>query len=585
MDHRETKIFYDPGDSSDKGLLGCPLFRSILVLFPMKILFSNYCRFGILLIVMTLASSCTKIGNYAQKRADRAAYGNIAWSQRNALGEVAPFTINQEETERIRALLEYDAQREETELLSLSDTLAIAMANSRSYQTQKESLFIEALNLTEVQKDFNVNYSGSAYAQSSSTSFKDGTTETFGDNGVNSGVNLGVSKLLATGARVSMGFSQDALKLFTNPDASSANNALSFNIVQPLLNGFGPLVTKEPLRQAERNMVYAIRNFKRYQQNFVIDITSQYYATLRSFDQLENERTNYESSIANREQSESFAKAGRIADFQAAEARQSELNAADRWTVAQTDYQTTLDDFRFTLGLPIDLNVEPNPKELKNLEERGLVAVEITLVEALLSAASNRLDLVTQREQVEDRERNVEIQRRNFLPNLDVSYNVEKQFESTSGADVSQNLGVTLDLPFDWTEKRNRYRVSQINLDRERRTLEEDESDVQRSVRDLWRRLERNRSVYKNRLLSVKLSERRVENTELLLQQGKALQRDFLDAKDDLLSSKNEATVALVDYTINRLRFWDAIERFEIDPKGMWYEKMDENSGTAVATP
>ncbi len=551
----------------------------------MKTFLLNLSGGGILLVGVLLTSSCAKVANYAQKRADRAAYGNIAWSQRNALGETEPFTIDQEETQRIREMLERDAQREEAELLSLSDTLAIAMANSRSYQTRKESLFIEALNLTSVQKDFNVNYSGSASASSSATLYKDGTTESFGDNGVSGNVGLGVSKLLATGARVSVGFSQDALRYFSNPDASSANNALSLNVVQPLLNGFGPLVTKEPLRQAERDMVYAVRDFKRFQQNFVIDITSQYYSALRSFDQLENERNNYESSIANRQQSESFAKAGRIAAFQAAEARQSELDAADRWTVAQSDYQTTLDDFRFTLGLPVELNVEPDPKELNNLEVRGLVAVDITLGEALDSASSNRLDLVTQREQVEDRERQLEIQQRNFLPNLDVSYNVRKEFDSASGADVSQNLGVTLDLPFDWTEKRNRYRVAQISLDRERRSLVEGESDVSRNVRDLWRKLERNRSVYKNRLLSVQLSERRVENTEMLLQQGKARQRDFLDAKDDLLRSKNETTVALVDYTINRLRFWDAIERFKIDPKGMWYEKMDGNSGAAVAAP
>ncbi len=549
----------------------------------MKPLSSNYFRFGILLAVVVLASSCTKIGNYAQKRADRAAYGNIAWSQRNALGEVAPFTINQEETERIRALFEYDAQRGEAELLSLSDTLAIAMANSRSYQTRKESLFIEALNLTEVQKDFNVNYSGSAYASGSSTSLKDGTTETFGDNGLDSGLDLAVKKTLATGAKVTLNFSQNTLSYFADTDVTDVNNALSLSIVQPLLNGFGPLVTKEPLRQAERDMIYAVRDFKRYQQNFVIDITSQYYSTLRSFDQLSNERKNYESSIANRERSESYAKAGRIADFEAAQARQSELNAADRWTVSQTDYQTTLDDFRFTLGLPIELNVEPDPQELKNLEQRGLVQVDITLDEAVLSAASNRLDLVSQREQVEDKVRKLEIERRNFLPNLGVTYDVKKPFSNST--DVSQDLRVDLNLPFDWTEKRNRYRIAQITLDRERRTLEEDESDVQRSVRDLWRKLERNRSVYKNRLLSVKLAERRVENTTLLLKQGKALTRDLLDAQDDLLSSGNEATVSLVDYTINRLRFWDAIERFEIDPKGMWYEKVDGNSGTAVATP
>jgi len=534
---------------------------------------------------MILATSCAKIGNYAEKRANHAAYGNIGTAQQIALGSAVPFSIDDEEAQEIRNILEREATAEGAELFSLADTLAIAMVNSRSYQTRKETLFIQALSLTEVQKDFNLNYNASAEAGTTFTTYKDGSTETFGDNGMDGNVGLGVSKLLATGARVSLNFSQNMLNYYTNPDSSTANNALTFSIVQPLLNGFGPLVTKEPLRQAERDMVYAVRNFKRFQQNFVIDISAEYYSVLRSRDQMVNERKNYESTIANREQTESYANAGRIADFEAAQARQSELNAADRWTFSRTDYQQSLDDFRFTLGLPIDLKVEPDPGALVELEQRGLIEVDIMLSTAMESAISNRLDLINQRGQVEDKERKLEIQRRDFLPNMDVSYDVTKEFDSASGADVSQNLGVKLDLPFDWTEKRNAYRVAQITYDREKRNLDESESDVQRDVRDLWRKLGRNRSVYKNRLLSVRLAERRVENTTLLLKQGKALTRDLLDAQDDLLSSKNEATVALVDYTINRLRFWDAIERFEIDPKGMWYEQTDGNSEEPVATP
>ncbi len=549
----------------------------------MKVHFSNSGNLFLFSVAVFLLTSCAKIGDYAEKRADHAAYGNIGLAQDHALGGASPFSIDDEEAQQIREMLYQKTDNEEVELLSLADALTVAMVNSRSYQSRKETLFVQALQLSEVQKDFNMNYSGSAFARGSSTTYKDGTTETFGDNGVDGGFALGVKRTLASGARVSLGFSQNLLRFFTHPDAGDANNALSFNIVQPLLNGFGPLVTKEPLRQAERDMIYAVRDFKRYQQGFVIDITTQYYSVLRTRDQLFNERKNYESSIANREQSESYAKAGRIADFEAAQARQKELNAADRWTVSQASYEKALDDFRFTLGLPIRLNVEPDKSELSELAERGLVEVDITLDEAMRSAISNRLDLITSREQVEDRERKVEIQQRNFLPNLDVSYTVEKEFNSASGADVSQNAGVTLDLPFDWTEKRNAFRIAQINLDREKRNREEDESDVRRTVRDLWRKLERNRSVYKNRLLSVSLAERRVENTTLLLQQGKALTRDLLDAQDDLLSSKNEATVALVDYTTTRLRFWNAIERFEIDPKGMWYEQSDPKN--TVATP
>ncbi|MDF7825146.1 TolC family protein [Pontiellaceae bacterium B12227] len=532
--------------------------------------------------VLLLLSSCTKIGNYAEERADRAAYGNIRGAQLNGLGEPGEFTIGQDRHEMVERLLELDQTQAESEVLSLADTLIIAMENSRSYQFRKESLFIEALRLSEIQKDFNWNYNASASAGTSYTSMKDGTAETFGDNGVDAAFGVGVRRTLASGAKVSLGFSQNLLNYFTNPSSSSENNALSLNIVQPLLNGFGPLVTKEPLRQAERDLVYAVRDFKRYQQDFVINTTELYYSTLQSRDRLTNVQRNYEASVINRKRSESYAKAGRIADFAAAQAKQSELNAADSWALNKANYDKALDDFRYSLGLPVDLNVMPDTNELQRLVVQGLVDIDIDFDEAMVFALSNRLDLVSKREQVEDSERQLEIQERNFLPDLDVSYNVQKQFDSSDGSDVSQNLGVSLDLPFDWTEKRNAFRRAQISLDREVRALEEDESDVERRVRDLWRKLERNRSVYKNRLLSVTLSERRVENTQLLLKQGKAETRDLLDAEDDLLSAQNATTTALIDYTINRLNFWNEIERFEIDPKGMWYGE-SENEETVAA--
>ncbi|MCF7848108.1 MAG: TolC family protein [Kiritimatiellales bacterium] len=536
--------------------------------------------FAAVLMIAIGTASCTRIGNFAEKRANRAAYRIIGDTQRAALGKTMPFSIDDEESEQIGSLLGGTNHTEQAEILSLADTLAIAIANSRSYQREKESLFIQALDLTDTHKYFGLNYSASADAGTSITTYKDGHTESFGDTGLDAGLDAGARKILATGARITLGFSQNVLNYYSNPDFSTGNNALSFSVVQPLLNGFGPLVTREPLRQAERDMVYAVRDFKRYQQSFVISIASQYYGVLSSRDKLENERKNYESAVENRRQTEAYAKAGRIAEFEAAQARQRELNAADSWTVAEAAYQKALDDFRFELALPVDLNVEPDSNELLSLEKKGLVQLDIELTDAIEYAISNRLDLITRREQVEDKSRKLEIVRRNFLPNLDVSYDVSQQFDSAgappSDVDIDQTFGATLDLPLDWTERRNNYRVAQITLAREKRGMVEDESEVELSVRDLWRQLERTRSVYKNRLLSVELAERRVESTTMLLKLGRAVTRDVLESQDDLLASRNQATAALVDYTIRRLRFWNAIERFDIDPKGMWYEEPKE---------
>jgi outer membrane protein TolC len=526
-----------------------------------------------------LTVSCSHVGRYAEKRADQAAYGIVEDVQKLTLGRSMPFSIDGYESERIQALL--NNTNDQPDLLSLADTLAIAIANSRLYQGKKEDLFIQALNLTETHKDFGLNYLATADASTTITTYKDGHEDSFGDQGVDISLGAKVTKKLVSGATMTLGLSQNMLQYYTNPDSSTTDNALTFNVVQPLLRGFGPLVSREPLRQAERDMIYAVRDFKRYQQTFVIGIASTYYLVLNRRDSMENARKNYESAINNREQNEAYAKAGRIAEFEAAQARQRELTAADGLIKATADYQRALDDFRYTLALPIELNVEPDTAELDLLTKKGLVQLSINLDEAMASAISNRLDLITQREQVEDKDRKLEISRRNFLPNLGVSYSVSKQFDSSGIApadkDISQNFGVNLGLPLDWTERRNSYRKAQINLEREKRALEEKESGIERDVRDLWRQLERQRSVYENRLLSVELAERQVESTSMLLRLGRAKTRDQLEAEENLLTSRNAATAALVDYTIGRLSFWNAIERFEINPKGMWYEEPQES--------
>lgn len=535
--------------------------------------------------LILLATSCSHIGNFAERRADHAAYGNIRGAQQRGLGEVDDFTIDDAEGRKIRAELEQEANTNQPTLLSLSETLAIAMANSRSYQSRKESLFIEALNLTETQKRFNWDTSASSFTASSTYS-DDGThSETFGENGVDGTLNLSVGRTLVSGAKVTLGFTQGIVEYFTNPDTSSDSSTVSLNVVQPLLNGFGPLVSKEPLRQAERNMVYTVRDFKRYQQSFVIDTISLFYSTLRGRDRLTNEMKNYDSTVLNRKQTQALVDAGRRAAFDAYRAQQSELDAADSLATARADYQSSLDNFRFQLGLPIDLNAEPDPAELKALSDRGLIGLDITLEKAVNSAVSNRLDLINLRQQVKDQERRLEIARRDFLPNLDVNYGAAYDLEKSSNEGLSQDTTVSLNIPFDWTEKRNAYRIAQINLDREQRSLEEDEDSIQIEVRNLWRSLERTRLVYENRLRSVVLAERRVENTRMLLQQGKSLTTDLLDAQDALLSAQNATTLALVDYTISRLRFWNAIERFTIDPRGMWYEQVDRNAEESVGTP
>ena len=139
---------------------------------------------SILLMFAVLSASCQRIGEYAEKRADHAAYGNIQGAQLHGVGESEAFTIDDEEGRRMREILEQEALAEQATMLTLSDTLAIAMANSRAYQSEKENLFIQALLLTETQKDFRWDTSASTLTASTSLTDDGSGTENFGDNGV-----------------------------------------------------------------------------------------------------------------------------------------------------------------------------------------------------------------------------------------------------------------------------------------------------------------------------------------------------------------------------------------------------------------
>ena len=463
--------------------------------------------------------------------------------------------------------------------ISLAEALALAVANNREYKNQRESLYAQALGLTEIRRDYGEIYNASGSAQVTRNEWGHesdlGTqVERFGSRGFSAGVN----RVLATGATVGLNFSHQFVRYLNGDPRSTALNTLSLSVVQPLLNGAGPLVTLEPLRQAERNMIYAVRDFRRYQQNFIIDVAARYYALLASQDQLHNAVRNYESSMLNWRKLKRYAEGGKSTEIEVDQARQKVLEAESGLSSAQKDYSRQLDLFKLFLGLPVDLDLGPDHRELEAVAARGMLRPDMTLPTAINIALKDRLDLANSRDGIEDSQRKVKIAEQNFLPTLDAFYN----YSTSEGADKdrlrldfrdnSQQYGLNLILPMDWTLRRNGYRLTQIALNQSERAYEQARDSLVLNVRDAWRELDELRTNYRIQQESVRLTERRVKSTSMLLQMGRATARDLLEAQDTLLSSRNAATSALVSHTIQRLRFWNSIERLEVDPKGMWYE-------------
>lgn len=542
-------------------------------------------RLSTLLVLCLPLGGC--FGNWAKKLADKEVYPIIDKRRQAVLGRPGGFTVERPKDQFTGEVLtkagttgsEYTTDGLK---LSLSDALGLAIHNSREYQNQKENLYLTALDLTAARYEFSPIFTG----------FIAGNMEV-GPGGLNPkdptrlgtiNTKLAVSQLFATGARATASISNSLFRFYGGNSAEAATGVIAASIVQPLLRGAGPSVALEGLKQAERDLVYGVRSFARFERSFVVDRISDYFRLLQQLNIIENERASYESFRLSRIQSESLKAAGRVGVLQLDQAHQQELIAENRVINAEASYVQSLDRYKVTLGLPTELNIMPDKAQLDELEKAGLQPLSVSLTEAVERALKNRLDYKTTVEEVEDAQRKIHVAENGLLPDLNATAGISVPDEGKNqplSFDTklkSYNYGAQLDLPLDRKTERNNYRKSLIAFERAERTRGRTRDTVVQEVRLFSQNLEEARHSYEIQLQNREVADRRVENSKMQYQAGRIEVRNVLESQTDQRDAYNAVTGALIDYAIARLRFLVAIEALDVDDKGMWNEIKGENN-------
>jgi len=451
--------------------------------------------------------------------------------------------------------------------LRLARAVAVATRQNRSYQRQKELLYSQALALTLARHQFARRWLATLNAEYARDA---------DDEGVGAAAAVGFDRALADGAQVGVGIALAWLEYLTGDPRSSLTTVLSASMTQPLLRGFGRKVAQEGLTQAERDTLYQIRSFHRFRKTFVVSIVTDYFGVLQALDRVENDRLNYENLRANQRRVEMMADTGRVPQFQAGEVRQSALRALDEYTRSRETYEASLDHFKVRLALPADAEVSLDPNELKALEAAGVAEPNAPLDRAVETALALRLDLANTRDAVDDARRKVDVAADALQAELNLT--ARASVPSTDPRDAtrlqyhkgSYGVGLDVDLPLDRKRERNAYREALIALADEKRTHDEQTDQVRLDVRQAHRDLSEAHTSYQIQRTSLKLAEKRVDMQSILLQEGRATARSYLDAQEDLVRAQNAKTAALVDYTLASLRFYRDVGLLHVLPDGMW---------------
>ncbi len=510
-----------------------------------------------ILIVIGLLMMVSCSPKYYEKNADKEVYEIIEKKTEKVKKDKMPFSLSED-------------TKKETIILSLKDALIFAANKNRDYQTTKENVYLSVLDLTYQR-----------YLFRPKVSLTGNVTWNSDEEKITSKLNLRLIQALSTAGEITLNIGESILKYLSGDKEKAFQSILSLNLFQPLFKGAGRKIALENLVQSERNVIYQIRDFLRYQKSFSIDITRDYLNLFLYKKRLENYYTNYLNVKTTRERIEMLSEAGRIAPFQVDQARQNEYTAYQNWLDAQNLYYASLDSFKIKLGLPPSYNLILQDHEIESLFEKSLPEVKIDISKFINYALENRLDLISEYEKVDDTKRKVEIALNNFKNKVDMGLTITSTGEEKDKPNIDLNKPVytgtlNFDIPFSKLPQRNEYKRALIQYERQKRTFEKKIDTVKKEIIDSYRNLNKAYQSYIVQLNSLKLAERRVESTDLLLQAGRATTRDLLDSQEAYLSAKNNLINSVVSFILECLNFLYTTEKLEIDENGIWKGDINE---------
>jgi outer membrane protein TolC len=599
----------------------------------------------LLALAILSVSACTT--THYREKADAEVYSLIDEKTPGVPGMPEGFTIDQdlepvdaeaafwEEFQRAGEPAEFLGDFGEAErgapMINLEQALFIAVQRNRTYQNEREIVYLAALDLTFQEDRFRPFFTAGGSTRYNRTTF-DSTEDTLTsaiaqgapelvtavgqltgtpgelisrysqlvesaasatgadqprtvineDRSVSGSTRVGVDLLLKGGGSIALDLTSNFLRFLTFDPRVATSSTLSAQFIQPLLRGAGYNAAMENLTQTDRNLLYALRDFTRFRQEFAVSIATQYYRVLQSRDSVRNNYLGYQALLQAADRDRALAVEGRRTEGDVGRSTEAALAAQDRWIQSLGAYREALDSFKIQLGLSTDADLVLDDAELRMLEDEGIQDVDIAAEEAVIVALASRLDLYTLRDRVADSERRLKLAEKNLLPDLTL---VASAAVDSTGQDNFQELdfrrmrwtaGLDFDPGLERTAERNTYRSALINWERTGRAHELGEDNVKLAVRGAWRDLDEARRSYEIRLSSVRLNERRVELEDLMAELGRATALDRIDAQNDLIASRNALTAALVNHKVTLLEFWRDMGILYIKPDGQWENLTDE---------
>ncbi|MEM6473900.1 MAG: TolC family protein, partial [Planctomycetota bacterium] len=281
----------------------------------------------------------------------------------------------------------------ESPRLTLPMIMELAALNSRELQFEKERLYLAALALTAERYEFLLRPTrrGNGVGLDYSHIRNNGTTQ----NGLGIGNNAAVQKTTAMAGQFLASFANDVVLTFNGPQGFFADisSALVFDFQQTI---FQRDRVFEGLTQAERDVVYAARDYIVFRRALFVDLASRYYNLLLTYRGIEISSQDYFSNTRAFLQGRAEYFRNRIPRVQVDQFEQNALRSRSNLVRDCNSLETSLDRLKLEIGLPPEMPLNLNLDELEALTASD----ELTVTQQLV--LRTRQSLIDATEQLSD---------------------------------------------------------------------------------------------------------------------------------------------------------------------------------------
>jgi outer membrane protein TolC len=302
------------------------------------------------------------------------------------------------------------------------NSVDLSLVHSRDYQTQFESIYLSALALSGNRFEFDTQWSDTLTGTYTASGQAPNDSRFFALTN-----RLGLSRNLARGGQFATSLANSFSWEFGNGPVSNAGGTIVAALTLPLLRGAGTYVRLEGLVQAERDLLFEVRDFARFRRRFYLDVVSSYFNLLGQAQAIRNTELNLQSLELNLIEHQELLARKMVSQIQVDQVFQDYQNGRLNLLSSEQQYADALDEFKLQLGLPTWIRASIDEELLKPFELNSAELLELQAdTQALYEELLARLppEVPTRAEMEAYFERYRELQRRTeaHLPQVQAEF-------------------------------------------------------------------------------------------------------------------------------------------------------------------